>query len=170
MIQPLPPPTPATLATHSAADLALRVARMWAGLWWGGVTALAFVAVPLLFARLGSPAVAGPVAASLFEVVGLFSVVSAQAGVLYFLLFCHFTLAAYRKSALILCVVAGVSALCQLGWVGPQIVGARASGGNLALWHGLGSVLVLLQWCAAVAVAWLLARQPTASGSQHVLR
>jgi hypothetical protein len=50
-----------------AADLWRRVALMVAALWWGALTSLAFVAVPTLFAKLGNPAVAGPVAAWLFS-------------------------------------------------------------------------------------------------------
>ena len=44
-----------------------RLAVLIAALWWGGISGLSFVAVPTLFARLGSPAVAGPVAAQLFS-------------------------------------------------------------------------------------------------------
>jgi hypothetical protein len=40
---------------------------------------------------------------------------------------------------------------------------ARATGGNLKLWHGLGSALVLLQWLAATCVAWDMTRQPVTS-------
>ena len=43
-----------------------RLSILLAALWWGGITGLSFVAVPTLFAKLGSPAVAGPVAAQLF--------------------------------------------------------------------------------------------------------
>ena len=43
-----------------------RPAIMLAALWWGGLSALAFVAVPMLFATLDGPALAGPVAARLF--------------------------------------------------------------------------------------------------------
>ena len=43
-----------------------RPALMLAALWWGGITALSFLAVPTLFASLGNPAVAGPVAASTY--------------------------------------------------------------------------------------------------------
>jgi len=44
-----------------------RLGLFLAALWWGGITALSFVAVPALFAKLGDPAVAGPVAAQLFS-------------------------------------------------------------------------------------------------------
>ena len=32
-------------------------------LWWGGLSALSFVAVPMAFAVIGNPAIAGPFAA-----------------------------------------------------------------------------------------------------------
>jgi hypothetical protein len=38
-----------------------------AALWWGSLTTLGFGVVPLLFARLGSPAQAGQMAAQLFS-------------------------------------------------------------------------------------------------------
>ena len=44
-----------------------RVSIFIAALWWGGITALSFLAVPTLFAQLGNPAMAGPVAAKLFS-------------------------------------------------------------------------------------------------------
>jgi hypothetical protein len=54
-------------------NMAPRLAVMVATLWWGMLTGLAFVAVPSLFAKLGNPAVAGPVAAWLFAVVAKLS-------------------------------------------------------------------------------------------------
>ena len=47
--------------------LLARLPVLVAALWWGGISALSFVAVPTLFASLGSPALAGPVAARLFS-------------------------------------------------------------------------------------------------------
>ena len=37
-----------------------------AALWWGSLTAIGFIAVPLLFTHLETPAVAGRMAAKLF--------------------------------------------------------------------------------------------------------
>ena len=45
----------------------LRLATLAAGLWWGSLTALCFVVVPLLFTHLPSPAIAGSMAARLFS-------------------------------------------------------------------------------------------------------
>ena len=46
--------------------------------------------------------------------------------------------------------------------VGPKlaerIVTARASGGDLRLWHTLGSVMVLGQWLCSGAVLWRVMR------------
>lgn len=133
-----------------------RLAVMVAALWWGGLTALALVAVPLLFARLGNPALAGPVAAALFAVVAK---VSLLAG-----LFCAWFLMKKRplplsgqvQSAIVLCVLAVLAASVQDTWVAQHIVTARASGGNLKFWHGLGTSLVLLQWLAAGWTLWVL--------------
>ncbi len=150
------PPSPASPVGRAPA--AWCWARLLAGLWWGGVTALAFVAVPMLFARLGSPALAGPVAASLFSVVCWLTAVSAG-GLLFFLMkYCPLPLYPYRKFAIKMLILALVAAVLQQGVVAAQIVGARASGGNLALWHGLGSLLVGVQWACAVATAWWLNR------------
>ena len=43
-----------------------RFTVMVAALWWGSLTALGFVVVPMLFANLGAPAAAGAMAAKLF--------------------------------------------------------------------------------------------------------
>lgn len=137
-----------------------RFTVMLAALWWGGVTALAFVAVPMLFAQLGSPAVAGPVAASLFAVVSKLSVVAGLGVAWFFMKKVPLPLARLSLFALIFSVLAVVAAVVQDTWVAHQIVTARASGGNLKLWHGLGSGLVLLQWLAATCALWALTGLP----------
>ena len=133
-----------------------RFTVMLAALWWGGVTALAFVAVPLLFAQLGSPAVAGPVAASLFMVVSKLSVVAGIGVAWFYIKKWPETLAGIARVALVFVILAVVAALVQDTWVAHQIVTARATGGNLKLWHGLGSGLVLLQWLGATCALWVL--------------
>ena len=46
-----------------------------AALWWGSLSAIGFLAVPLLFANASSPAVAGALAARLFEAQSWLSLV-----------------------------------------------------------------------------------------------
>jgi len=47
-------------------------------------------------------------------------------------------------------------ALVQEFGVAQKIVTARASGGNLRLWHSVGSAMVLGQWLCAGAILWRL--------------
>jgi hypothetical protein len=129
-----------------------------AALWWGSLTSLGFVVVPMLFANLGTPAVAGAMAAKLFAAQTWTGVVCAML----------LLLALNKKDDLALAplarditrfVVAGLL-LALLGEFGvaARIVSARAEGGNLRLWHGLGTALYMLQWLCAGAVLWRLAR------------
>ena len=137
-----------------------RPAILLAALWWGGLSALAFAAVPLLFAALGNPALAGPVAARLFTVIAWATLLI---GVALLVLLRQpapgATLPGQEAFVLIgLVLFAMLLALLQEFGVAPRILTARASGGNLPLWHGLGSALVLGQWLVGGAVLWRLSR------------
>ena len=148
-----------------------RLAVFVAALWWGGISGLSFIAVPTLFASLGSPAVAGPVAAKLFSlqcwaglVLGLTLVLilrrQRSMG--------HFPLAGepvdpQRLEAMQrvlttmgFVLAAMLLALLQEFGVAQKIVSARATGGHLRLWHSVGSVMVLGQWLCSGAVLWRL--------------
>lgn len=133
-----------------------RLALMVAALWWGGTSALAFVAVPMLFALLGSPAVAGPVAASLFSVVCLFTAAGGGLLLIFYLFFKPFTIDRLDLVAVVFVILAMLAAGVQSAWVAEKIVTARAAGADLKFWHRLGSGLVLMQWTAATAVLWRL--------------
>jgi hypothetical protein len=50
-----------------------------------------------------------------------------------------------------------LAVLVEFG-VAPRIVNARVDGGNLRLWHGLGSAMYLAQWLAAGWTLWCLSR------------
>lgn len=137
-----------------------RLSILVAALWWGGITALSFLAVPMLFAQLGNPAVAGPVAAKLFSlqcyaglVLGLALLVSLRSGTDRGRIPDGTTM-----TTLGIVLLAMILALLQEFGVAQKIVTARASGGNLRLWHGVGSVMVLGQWLCAGAVLWRLSR------------
>ncbi|HAL37085.1 MAG TPA: DUF4149 domain-containing protein, partial [Polaromonas sp.] len=62
-------------------------------------------------------------------------------------------------------IVAGLllALLVEFG-VAPRIVNARAEGGNLKLWHGLGSAMLLGQWLCAGFTVWRLTRRPDSAG------
>ena len=51
---------------RSAGNWKARVPVLAAALWWGSVTTIGFVVVPMLFAYLPTPALAGNTAARLF--------------------------------------------------------------------------------------------------------
>lgn len=141
-----------------AVPMQQRLSLVVAALWWGGITALSFLAVPVLFASLGSPALAGTVAAKLFSF-------QCYAGLLLGLLL----LIVLRQgrdrgtapdaatlTTLGFVILAMMLALVQEFGVAHKIVTARAHGGNLRLWHGVGSAMVLGQWLCAGAVLWRL--------------
>jgi hypothetical protein len=143
-----------------------RLSILMAALWWGGITGLSFVAVPTLFARLGSPAVAGPVAAQLFSLQCWMGLVLGSALMLVLQrqrtsLFADRSFQALPELRALLFTMALVAlavllAMVQEFGVARKIVTARATGGDLRLWHSLGSVLVLGQWLCSGAVLWRL--------------
>lgn len=142
--------------------LQARAAVFLAALWWGSLSGLGFVVVPLLFKHLGSPAEAGAMAAKLFSAQTWISV----ACTLLLLLMLNRKDALPAKSNTELSkvtawAVAGLllALLVEFG-VAAQIVNARASGGNLRLWHGLGSAMYLGQWLCAGLTLWRLSSRP----------
>ncbi len=132
-----------------------RVGVVAAALWWGSLTGLGFVVVPLLFKHLGTPAAAGAMAAKLFSAQTWISVSCAM---LMLMAFNQPGAApAPRLRVLMQLVVAGMllALLVEFG-VAPRIVSARIDGGNLRLWHGLGSVMYVGQWLCAGFALWRL--------------
>jgi hypothetical protein len=143
-----------------------RLSILLAALWWGGITALSFLAVPLLFASLGSPAAAGPVAARIFSLQCWAGLVLGLA-LLLLLRRWRGESAAVAPEALTIMgfvLLAMLLALMQEFGVAQNIVTARATGGNLRLWHGVGTAMVLGQWLCAGAVLWRLAGARSAQG------
>ncbi len=139
-----------------------RISILLAALWWGSLTGLGFVVVPMLFIHLPSPAAAGAMAAKLFTAQTWLSVACTML----------LLLALNKKEAPALSpsaraamkfIVAGLllAVLVEFG-VAPRIVNARADGGNLKLWHGLGSAMYLAQWLAAGWTLWCLSRSTKA--------
>jgi hypothetical protein len=134
----------------------LRLCRLLAALWWGGMAGMAFVAVPVIFAAAPDKAVAGGIAARVFDAHAYWVM---TAGVLLGLLAQWEPLCRARRANVLIWAVVVLAAINHWA-VAPMIVSARASGGDLALWHGLGSALVLLCFLLAAAANWRLsARQ-----------
>ena len=133
-----------------------RFGLMVAALWWGSLTALGFVIVPMLFAHLPSPAAAGQMAAKLFSAQTWLSI-----GCAMFLLLVYNQKGSetqdIRAQAAIKFIVTGLLlvVLVEFG-LSPRIVSARADGGNLKLLHGLGSAMYFGQWLCAGLALWRL--------------
>lgn len=125
-----------------------RLPVLFAALWWGSLTAVGFMVVPLLFAHLPTPALAGGMAAKLFTAQ---TWVSLGCGILMLMASRQpgDGQAPWAPSAIPF-IVAGLllAALVEFA-VAPRIVARE----NLKLWHSLGTVMYLLQWvCAGVAL------------------
>ncbi|WP_143762940.1 DUF4149 domain-containing protein [Ramlibacter tataouinensis] len=134
-----------------------RLGQLAAALWWGSLTAIGFVAVPLLFASLPTPALAGQAAARLFTAqswigigCGLVLLVSSRsrdgaAGM------------DWARGALAFVVTGMLLAVLAEFAVAPRIVARE----NLRLWHTLGSAMYGLQWLCALVVLWKLSDRPS---------
>ena len=120
-----------------------RLALFAAALWWGSLTTVGLLVVPLLFARLGSPAQAGQMAAQLFSAQTWVSMVC---GLLLLMV-----LRRRGRPEGLGWIVGGLllALLVELA-VAPRIV-ARD---NLALWHSMGTVMYAVQWVCAGACVW----------------
>ncbi len=135
-----------------------RISMLLAALWWGSLSTLGFLVVPLLFVHLPSPAAAGAMAAKLFAAQTWLSI-ACTFFLLLFLKGKDATALTQQAQAAMKFVVAGLflAVLVEFG-VSPRIVNARAEGGNLKLWHGLGSAMYIAQWLAAGWTLWCLSR------------
>ncbi len=131
-----------------------------AAVWWGSLSTLGFFVVPMLFAHLPTPAMAGTMAAKLFATQ---TAISTVCGLILLMLF-----RSNKAPALVdiaqtatLFVVGGVlmALLAEFG-VSPRIV-ARD---NLALWHRVGSAMYFAQWVCALVVFGKLASARSAAG------
>ena len=129
-----------------------------ASLWWGSLTALGFVVVPMLFANLPSPAIAGAMAARLFTA-------QTWIGVVCTMIMLVASNPKDREAQTVLVpdatklIAAGLLlALLVEFAVAPRIVAARSDASSLRLWHGLGSAMYLAQWFCASISLWRFSR------------
>jgi hypothetical protein len=132
---------------------------LWAAaLWWGSLTTVGFLVVPLLFMHLPSPALAGNMAARLFTAQAWVSVVCA----VLLLLAARAPEDAAGKvlpgtpPGASLFIIGGLLlALLVEFAVAPRIVARE----NLALWHRVGSAMYVLQWVCAAITFWRLTKR-----------
>ncbi len=129
-----------------------RLPVLIAALWWGSLSTIGFLVVPMLFAHLATPAMAGNMAARLFTAQ---TWVTLASGLLLLMLSRprgDTRLHPWAQSALGWIAAGMLMALMLELVVAPHIV-ARD---NLKLWHSLGSLMFLGQWLCAGVVLWRL--------------
>ena len=131
---------------------------LMASLWWGSLTGLGFLVVPMLFANLPSPSAAGAMAARLFTAQTWLSVTCAMLMLMIFNRKDDVAPGPWAQTAIKLILAGMLLALLVEFGVAPRIVNARAEGGNLMLWHSVGSAMYLGQWICATFNLWVLTR------------
>ncbi len=135
-----------------------RLPALVAALWWGSLTTIGFLVVPLLFAYLPSPSIAGNMAARLFAAQTWVAVACCL--VLLLVSRPRGAVAQYPwAQAAMLFILGGLllALLNQYG-VAPRIVARQ----DLRLWHSVGTVMYALQWVCALVVFWHTLRQEAA--------
>ena len=130
-----------------------------AALWWGSLSAIGFMAVPMLFANLPQASMAGFMAAKLFAAQTWVTVACCLA-----LLFLSKRRHAEQQEpwaqAGLMLVLGGMllALLVQYG-VSPRIVARQ----DLKLWHSVGTVMYVAQWLCAAMLLWRLSKRETST-------
>ena len=131
-------------------DWKARLPVLAAALWWGSLSTIGFLAVPLLFANASSPAVAGRLAATLFQAQGWLSL---SCGVLILMSARSregTPTLEWASGAVAYVVLGMLAALLQEFAIAPRIVARQ----DLAFWHSAGTALYAAQWLCALVVLW----------------
>lgn len=121
-----------------------------AALWWGSLSVIGFMAVPMLFVHLPTPAVAGFMAAKLFAAQTWVTVACCLALLLVSKPKHALAQHPWAQSAMVFILGGLLLALLLQFGVAPRIVARQ----DLRLWHSVGTVMYALQWCCALAVLW----------------
>lgn len=127
-----------------------RLTLFAAALWWGSLSVIGFVAVPLLFRNAPSMSVAGQLAGKLFQaqvwlslVCGIVVLMGARDE--------EGTATMGWAGGAVGFVLAGMlCALLQEFAVAPRIVTRE----NLPFWHTFGTALYVVQWLCALVLLW----------------
>lgn len=138
------------------------MAVLAAALWWGSLSAIGFLAVPLLFVHLPTPALAGQAAARLFTAEAWVAIGCGMVLLLASRERGEAPRLDWAGGALAFVLAGMLLALLNEFAVAPRIVARE----NLRLWHGVGSALYALQWACALVVLWKAsgARAPSPAG------
>lgn len=134
-----------------------RLPAFVAALWWGSLSTVGFLVVPLLFAHLPTPAMAGAMAARLFAAQTWVSVACSMLLLLISRPKGEVTQYPWARAAIVFIVGGLLLALLVQFGVAPRVVARQ----DLRLWHSVGSVMYLAQWACAFTVLWHTLRSPS---------
>ncbi|MBN8762746.1 MAG: hypothetical protein BGP20_15200 [Thiobacillus sp. 63-78] len=144
--------------------------RFWSGLagallvlWIGGMWAIGYVAAPVLFANLGDKQLAGMLAGQLFTVMAWIGIAAA----VYLLIYRFACEGTAALKTLFFWVVALMLALTLAGHFGiqpilqglknqalPHAVMQSVLADRFARWHGVSSILSLIQSVLGLLLVW----------------
>ena len=127
-----------------------RLPTLIAALWWGSLTTVGALVVPLLFVHLPTASMAGSTAARLFAAQTWVTVVCCVLLLLISRPKGDTTLYPWAQAAIVFILGGLLLALLVQFGVAPRIVARH----DLRLWHTVGSVMYALQWGCALAVLW----------------
>jgi hypothetical protein len=131
-------------------DLKDRIALILAAFWWGSLTTVGFLVVPMLFAKLGNPSVAGNFAAQLFEAQSWIAIACGVILLIHFRAKADERMSGPAMTTIFFILGALLLALLQQYAVAPRIVARE----NLKLWHAMGTGMYFMQWLCAGVVLW----------------
>ena len=135
-----------------------RLPALVAALWWGSLTTIGFLVVPLLFAYLPSPSIAGNMAARLFAAQTWVAVACCLVLLLVSRPINAVAQYPWAQAAMLFILGGLLLALLNQYGVAPRIVARQ----DLRLWHSVGTVMYALQWVCALVVFWHTQRQDVA--------
>lgn len=136
-----------------------RIVLLVAAFWWGSLSTVGFLVVPMLFARLGNPAVAGNMAGQLFAAQTWVALACGLVLLVHYRAQAGDRMDGAARAAVGWIITALLLALLQQYAVAPRILARE----NLKLWHSVGSAMYLGQWLCAGVILWRMGRRPAAA-------
>jgi len=134
-----------------------RIALMLAAFWWGSLTTIGFLVVPMLFAKLGNPSVAGNFAGQLFEAQSWIAIACGLILLIHFRSKADERMDGPAMTAIFFILGALLLALLQQYAVAPRILALDI----LKLWHAVGTGMYCVQWLCTGVLLWRMgARKP----------
>ena len=127
-----------------------RLTLLAAALWWGSLSVIGFMAVPLLFRNAPSVALAGQLGAKLFAAQSWLSLACGIALLMGARDTEGTATMGWARGAVAYVLLGLLCALVQEFGVAPRIMVRQ----NLQFWHSLGAGLYSAQWLCALVVLW----------------